>query len=173
MLATMRENVSINRVEWAEWPVVTHSLRTAIACVASLLVARLFRLPEAYWAPITTMVITQSSLGAALTVSWQRFVGTMLGAALGAAMASYFGPHALVFGMGVFILGLLRRATRSDLTAYRFGGVALAIVLLVPRTGPPWQIALHRFVEVSIGIGVALVLSVVWPEREAGDVPGA
>ena len=67
--ATMREHVAINRVEWAEWPVVMHSLRTAIAGVASLLVARLFRLPEAYWAPITTMVITQSSLGAALTVS--------------------------------------------------------------------------------------------------------
>ena len=169
----MREHVAINRVEWAEWPIVMHSLRTAIAVVASLLVARLFRLPEAYWAPITTMVITQSSLGAALTVSWQRFVGTMLGAVLGATMASYFGPHALVFGMSVFILGLLRRVTRSDLTAYRFGGVALAIVLLVPRTGPPWQIAFHRFVEVSIGIGVALMLSVVWPEREAGDVPGA
>src|SRR5881409_2020729 len=111
--ATMREHVAINRVEWAEWPIVMHSLRTAIAVVASLLVARLFRLPEAYWAPITTMVITQSSLGAALTVSWQRFVGTMLGAVLGATMACYFGPHALVFGMSVFILGLLRRVTRS------------------------------------------------------------
>jgi len=41
-------------------------------------------------------------------------------------------------------------------------------VLLVPRTGPAWQIAFHRFVEVSIGIGVALMFSVVWPEREGG-----
>ena len=55
------------------WPVVVHSMRTAGAAVASLLVARMFRLPEAYWAPLTTLVITQSSLGAALTVSWQRF----------------------------------------------------------------------------------------------------
>jgi len=143
-------------------------VRTAIACVASLLVARLFRLPEAYWAPITTMVITQSSLGAALAVSWHRFMGTLLGAVVGAVMATYFGPHALAFGIGVFILGLIRIVTHSDLTGYRFGGVALAIVLLVPRTGPAWQIALHRFIEVSIGIGVALILSVLWPEREAG-----
>src|SRR2546428_13773313 len=69
------------------WRVLVHSVRTAIACVASLLVARLFRLPEAYWAPITTMVITQSSLGAAFAVSWQRFVGTFLGAAVGAVVA--------------------------------------------------------------------------------------
>jgi uncharacterized membrane protein YgaE (UPF0421/DUF939 family) len=163
----MRENVSIDGVEWTAWPVLVHSLRTAVACVVSLLVARLFRLPEAYWAPITTMVITQSSLGAALTVSWHRFIGTFLGAAVGATVATYFGPHALVFGAGLLVIGMLRILTHSDLAGYRFGGVALAIVLLVPRTDPPWQIAFHRFVEVSIGIGVALMLSVLWPEREA------
>ena len=113
------------------------------------------------------MVITQSSLGAALSVSWQRFVGTFLGAVVGATLASYFGPHALAFGLSVFILGLLRIVTHLDLTAYRFGAVALAIVLLVPRTAPAWQTAFHRFVEVAIGIAVALVLSVLWPEREA------
>src|SRR5215467_5724515 len=118
------------------WPILVHSLRTAVACVVSLLVARLFRLPEAYWAPITTIVITQSSLGAALAVSWQRLVGTTVGAVIGATVASYFGPHPLAFGAGVFVLGLIRVVTRSDLTVYRFGGVALAIVLLVPRTGP-------------------------------------
>ena len=155
-------------VQGTAWPIFVHSLRTAIACVASLLVARVFRRPEAYWASITTMVITQSSLGAALAVSWHRFLGTALGALVGAAVATYFGPHALAFGIGVFILGLIRIVTHSDLTGYRFGGVALAIVLLVPRTGPAWQIAFHRFIEVSIGIGVALILSVLWPEREAG-----
>ncbi len=149
------------------WPVVVHSARTAVAVVVSVLAARLFRLPEAYWAAITTLVITQSSLGAALTVSWQRFVGTVLGAVVGAMVASHFGPHLLVFGTSVFILGLLCHVARADRSAYRFGGVTLAIVLLVPRTGPAWQIAFHRFAEVSVGIGVALLLTVVWPEREA------
>ena len=148
-------------------PVVAHSARTAAAAVVSLLVARLFKLPEAYWAPITTLVITQSSLGAALTVSWQRFIGTVLGAVVGAMMASYFGPSVLVFGAGVFLLGLLSAVARSDRSAYRFSGITLVIVLLVPRTGPPTQIAFHRCAEVFIGIGVALLLTVVWPETEA------
>ncbi len=143
-----------------------HSARTAVAAMTSLLVAQAFRLPEAYWAPITTLVITQSSLGAAFAVSWQRFVGTALGAVAGAIVASYFGPHVLVFGIGVLILGLLHAVTRSDRSAYRFGGVTLAIVLLVPRTNPPWQVAFHRFAEVSIGIVVALVLTMLWPETE-------
>jgi hypothetical protein len=43
-------------------------------------------------------------------------------------------------------------------------------VLLVPRTGPAWQIALHRFAEVSIGIGVALIFAWVWPEKEVTAV---
>jgi uncharacterized membrane protein YgaE (UPF0421/DUF939 family) len=157
-------------VGWAGWPVVANSARTAVAALASVLVARLFRLPETYWAAVTTLVIAQSSLGAALTVSWQRFVGTALGAVVGAIVASHFGPHVLVFGASVFILGLLCALARSDRSAYRFGGVTLAIVLLVPRTGSAWQIAFHRFSEVSIGIGVALILTVVWPEREATPV---
>jgi uncharacterized membrane protein YgaE (UPF0421/DUF939 family) len=155
-----------DRRAWAKWPVAAHAARTAVAALASLLVARLFRLPEAYWAPITTLVITQSSLGAALAVSWQRFVGTALGAVVGAIAATYFGAQALAFTASVFILGLLCALVRSDQSAYRFGGVTLNIVMMVPRTGPAWQTAFHRFAEVSIGIGVALILTVVRPERE-------
>jgi len=151
----------------AWWPVLTHSVRTAVTAVASLLVARLFRLPESYWAPITTLVITQSSLGAALAVSSQRFVGTLLGAVVGGVVASFLPPYVLVFGICVFILGLLCAVTRSGNSAYRFGGMTVAIVLLIPRQQPPWLIAFHRFAEVSIGIGVALIFAWVWPEREA------
>ena len=151
---------------WASWPLVVNSARTAAAAVVSLLVARLFRLPEAYWAPITTLVITQSSLGAALSVSCERFMGTVLGAAVGAIVGSSFGPNILIFGAGVFILGLLSAAANSNRNAFRFAGVTLAVVQLVPRVGPPWRIAFHRFAEVCIGLVVALILSVVWPEQE-------
>jgi uncharacterized membrane protein YccC len=147
-------------------PVLVHSSRTALAAVASILVARLFRLPETYWAAITTLVITQSSLGTALCISGERFMGTSLGAAVGVIVASYFGPRMLVFGISVFMLGILSAALRSDRNAYRLAGVTLAIVLLVPRGGPASRVALHRFFEVCIGIAVALTLTVVWPEKE-------
>jgi uncharacterized membrane protein YccC len=152
--------------QWTGWPVLLHSVRTAVAAVVSLLAARLFRLPQSYWAPITTLVITQSSLGAALDVSWQRFVGTVLGALLGGIVASYFPPHVLVFGVCVFLLGLICAVTHSKWSAYRFGGITLAIVLLIPRTSTAWQVAFRRFAEVSIGIAVALIFAWAWPERE-------
>src|SRR5260370_6076051 len=147
------------------WPIVVHSLRTAIGCVVSLLVARLFRLPEAYWAPVTTVVITQSSLGAALAVSWHRFLGTVLGALIGAAMATYVGPHAVAFGIGLFVLGLIRIVTHSDLAGSRFGGVALPPVLLVPRPGPARETAFHGMGARPVGTGAGAMFPPGGPAR--------
>jgi len=47
-------------------------------------------------------------------------------------------------------------------TAYRFAAITMSIVLLIAHAEPPWVVALDRFVEVSLGIGVALVLALVW-----------
>lgn len=158
--------IAVSKASKRHLTVLEHSVRTAVAAAASLLIARLFRLPEAYWAPITTLVITQSSLGAAFSVSWKRFVGTALGALVGGLVATYFHRNVLVFAITVLILGPLCALLRADRSAYRFGGVTLAIVVLIPRTDPPWQVAFHRFAEVSIGIGVALLFATVWPEGE-------
>src|SRR6267378_7897577 len=95
------------RLRWKAWPILVHSARTAVAAVVSVAAARLLRLPEAYWAPVTTLVIVQSSLGAALAVSRQRFAGTALGAAVAAVVATYFGSRLLIFGASVFVTGLL------------------------------------------------------------------
>lgn len=154
------------RIERTALEIAVHSARTAVAALISFVVARLFRLPEAYWAPITTLVITQSSFGAALSVSWERIIGTVLGAAVGVAIAIYFKSNIFIFAAGVFVLGILCALARADRSAYRFAGITLAIVILIPRTNPPWQVAWHRCAEVLIGIGVALLLAVVWPESE-------
>ena len=71
---------------------LAHSIRTGVAAAVSLAVAQLCRLHEAYWAPITTLIVMQSTLGVAWAMSKQRFIGTALGTALGALLASYFKP---------------------------------------------------------------------------------
>ena len=53
-------------------PVAANSARTAVAAVISYWVAGLFRLPEAYWATISTLVVMQSTLGAAWKISIER-----------------------------------------------------------------------------------------------------
>jgi len=145
---------------------VIRSARTAVAAMASLLIARLFKLPQAYWAAVTTMVVMQSTLGAALTISGQRFVGTALGAAMGALLATYFGSSITAFTAGVFVAGTICAALRLHRNAYRFAGITLAIVMLVSGARPAVVLAVHRFIEVSIGIAVGLILTALWPEPQ-------
>ena len=86
------------------WGAVLDSVRTALAAVAAMLLARLLKLPEYYWAPISTIVIIQSTIPPR-TLGWQRFVGTALGAMLGAALATFFHPSALVTVWGFLCAG--------------------------------------------------------------------
>jgi uncharacterized membrane protein YccC len=143
-----------------------HAARTTVAATVSLAIARLFRLPEAQWAAISTIVVTQSTLGAALTISGQRFAGTALGAAAAALLAPYLGLTMPAFAVGVFGLGLLCPLLRLDRAAYRFAGITLAIVLLVSQQEPAWVMAAHRFFEVSLGIVTGLGMTALWPEHE-------
>jgi len=140
--------------------------RTTITALVSLIIGRVLRLPEAYWAPLTAIVVMQSTLGAALTVSGQRFVGTVLGAAAGALITPYFGSNIYAYGVSIFVLGLICAVLGMGKSSYRFAGITLSIVMLVARTEPAWIVALHRFIEVSLGIAVGLAVTAVWPQRE-------
>lgn len=139
---------------------ILSSVRTAVAAVLSLFLARSLKMPEFYWAPISTIVILLSTVNPR-TLAWQRFVGTALGAYLGALIAMYFRPTWVVYGVGIFLCGILSSILRLG-SAYRFAAIALTIVLLITHDRPPWVVATHRFIEVSLGIAVALVIAVVW-----------
>jgi uncharacterized membrane protein YgaE (UPF0421/DUF939 family) len=141
--------------------VILDSLRTSIGAAIALWIARLLKMPEFYWAPISTIVILQSTIPHRV-LSWQRFVGTALGAVLGAAMATFFRPNPVVYALGILLCGLLSWLLRIG-GAYRFAGITLSIVLLIPHVNPPWIVGWHRFLEVSLGIAVALGTVIAWP----------
>src|ERR1700733_2778917 len=144
-----------------------NSARAAVAAIAAMLLARSLKLPEFYWAPISTIVILLSTVNP-LTLAWQRFVGTALGAAMGALIASFFQPNWVIYGAGIFVCGILSAVLRLD-GAYRFAGITLSIVLLTAHQAPPWRIAPPRFVEVSLGIAVALLTTLVWKVPRPGQ----
>jgi uncharacterized membrane protein YccC len=85
----------------------------------------------------------------------------------GALVATYFLEILFVFAGAVFVLGLLSAVFRMEKTAYRYASITLAIIVLIPRSSPAWTIAFHRFLEVSVGIVVALALVALWPEHQA------
>ena len=142
--------------------------RTAVAATVSLTAAQVLGLPEAYWAAITTLIVMQSTLGAALAASSERLIGTAIGAVIGAAVASVLPPNALAFGAAVFLGGLCCALLGVTRNAFRFASITIAIVLLVAHVASAWVVALHRFLEVSMGIIVALALTALWPEGGPG-----
>src|SRR5882757_2833662 len=139
------------------------AVRTTVAAVVSLLLARTLKLPEFYWAPISAIVIIQSTINPR-TLAWQRFAGTAMGAALGALIATFFPSNVAVYAAAIFLSGALCSILRLP-GAYRFAAITLSIILLIAHQRPAWIVASHRFVEVSLGIAVALAVAQLWPGR--------
>src|SRR6185369_17476800 len=99
-MATWTTRLGITRLS------LMNAARTSIATVASLMLAKLLKLNEFYWAPISTIVILLSTINP-LAGSWQRFVGTAVGATLGALMATLFPINGAVYLAGIFVCGIL------------------------------------------------------------------
>src|ERR1035438_3538363 len=101
-------------------------------------------------------------MGATVTASRDRFLGTLIGTVLGFSF-SLFGVlpwnYVLAVLAAVIVCGLLGLRSSS-----RLAGVTITIIMLVQTTGSHQTIALHRVIEVVLGIVVALaVTTLVFP----------
>ena len=103
-------------------------------------------------------------------MSWLLLAGTALGVCVGALLTTYLGPSVIVFALGVFGMGLLPVTLRLDRRANHFAAIAFVIVLLAGPANHAWYRALHRFIEFSVGIVVALLLNAFWPEQRTSPV---
>lgn len=147
-------------------PSIAHAIRTTIAATLSVLLARLVRMPEAYWAVIATIVVMQSPLNSTLPLAIQRIVASALGALFGAIESTYFAANLMAFAIAIFVLGLVSLVFQLERVGYSYAGITLAIIVLIPRAEAPWIAAVHRFAEVSLGILVALTVVAVWREEQ-------
>jgi uncharacterized membrane protein YccC len=141
------------------------AIKTAIAGVAAMYMTQLFHLPEGYWAAISALIVMQSNVGATLSASRTRLAGTAVGAVVGGAFVALWGANILGFGLAVTIAFFV--CTELHLAeSQRLATVTVAIIMLVSRTSAAWVIALHRFTEVTLGILIALVISLtLWPNH--------
>lgn len=138
--------------------------KTALAAGFCYWISLRFGLHEGYWSAISSIIVLQSNVGSTITASRDRLIGTAIGAVIG-FVASPWGPHPLAFALAilsaVLICGGLGLRNSS-----RLAGVTVSIVMLVQRNGSHWRIAADRFLEVALGIVVALAVSTfVLPRR--------
>jgi uncharacterized membrane protein YccC len=146
---------------------LAQAIKTGVAAVGSVYIAGLLNLPQGYWAAITAIVVMQSEVGATFTASRDRLVGTGVGAVTSALFVAYVGDSLLWFAVAVVITMLICQWAGLD-QSYRLAYVTVAIIMLIPYAGPPWRVSIHRFIEVALGIVIALgVTAIPLPRRQA------
>jgi uncharacterized membrane protein YgaE (UPF0421/DUF939 family) len=142
-----------------------HAAKTGLAAVLAFYLAHFIRLPESYWAAISAIIVMYSDVSSTISASGQRLVGTAIGVSIGGLFVALFGQNLWAFGVAV-TLTVLVCGLFGFADAARLAGVAVVIVMLTGHPGHPWTAPLHRFLEVSFGIVIAVLVSaLVWPTR--------
>lgn len=149
---------------WERQRLLIHAAKTALAAALCWWLALRFGLHDGYWGAISAIIVMQSNMGATVTASRDRLLGTLIGALLGFSF-SLFGVlpwnYILAVLAAVIVCGLL--GLRSSA---RLAGVTITIIMLVQKASSRWDLALDRVGEVVLGIVVALaVTTLVLPDR--------
>jgi uncharacterized membrane protein YgaE (UPF0421/DUF939 family) len=145
-------------------PILKRALKAAVAAALATIYYKLLNLPEGYWAVISAIIVMESSVQDSIRLSWFRFAGTAIGAVVGLVSVLVLG--ATPWSIGIAILTTTLVCTVLNLPeSYRLAGVTAAIVILASRTNPG-EFALQRFTDVSVGILIALLVSIlIFPEK--------
>jgi uncharacterized membrane protein YccC len=115
----------------------------------------------------TALIIVQGSVGGTLAAGLDRFIGTLAGAVLGAAVALtgefWHVPQVLLLLLAVAPVALLAAIRPS----FRIAPVTAAILLLTtPSNASPIISAMDRVVEIALGTIIGVIVSIfVLPSR--------
>ena len=143
------------------------AFKTGLAATLCLWLGHLFGLAHSYWAAITTIVVMGTDREVTFTSCRDRLIGTAIGAFLGWVTFYAWHGHYVLYGLAVALCVFLCSALAFD-KAGRLAGVALTIVVLVNLDTGPGHAAIARFLEVGLGIGVALAVTLlVFPPKRA------
>jgi uncharacterized membrane protein YgaE (UPF0421/DUF939 family) len=104
------------------------AVETGIAGSIALYLARLLQLPQGYWATMSAFVVLQSDAPSTLSVSWDRLIGTAIGAVTGAFFIRFGGTSPVWVGLAAVATILLCEVLGTE-TSYRIACVTVVIVM--------------------------------------------
>jgi hypothetical protein len=88
--------------------------------------------------------------------------GRFIGGVTGAVWATWFPSSLPVLALGMLVMGAICGLLRQTHSAYRFAGITLVIITMPSYSDPSWIVALHRFLEVCLGIVVGMGVLALW-----------
>lgn len=145
-------------------PILKRAFKASVAAVLATIYYQALNLPEGYWAVISAVIVMEASVQDSLRLSWFRFAGTAIGATIGLMGVLLLGATPWAIGIAILLTILLCHALNLK-ESYRLAGATAAIVILASRMNPA-EFALQRFIDVSVGILIALLVSMlIFPEQ--------
>jgi uncharacterized membrane protein YccC len=145
------------------------ALRVTVAALLAFLVAQVLHLHLPLWAVLTSLIVTQASLGRSVKVATDYLIGTFGGVAYGGALAILI-PHESEWALlAVLALAIAPLAFIASFRAnFNVLPITAIIVLLVPSMQhvSPAASALDRVLEVTAGGAVGFIVSyLLFPSR--------
>src|SRR5258708_18941268 len=150
------------------------AVRLAVAAVAAYAIARALHLMLPLWAVLTSLIVTQMSVGRSLKATRDYMLGTVGGAVYGGAIAMLI-PHSGEGGLlALLVLTVAPMAFIGAINpSLSAATVTAVIVLLVPAMNHanPLDSTIDRLFEVTVGALTGLVVSfLVLPSRAVSQI---
>ena len=133
--------------------------RAASSAGLAVATAQFLELQYPVYALLAAVIVMDLSPSKTLQLALQRLAGTVLGATVGAALSFVLPPGPLAIGFSILTAMLLSYVARLQAAA-KLTGYVCGIVVLA-HGADPWSYALYRVIETFLGIGMAVLVSLV------------
>lgn len=140
-----------------------HGLKTALACLIGFAITQSIHENINQWIIITILVVmcAQSSVGGVLQKSYMRFFGTVCGSLLSALTLFLFGADPAAIAITIMIAAILFSYLATGESKFSEAGTlgAATVVIILMGQNPTLLMAFERFLEISVGILIAALVS--------------
>ena len=154
-------------------PTLQLSIRAATSAGLAVAIAQLLRLQYPIYALIGAVIVSDLSPSQTRELGLRRLAGSVLGATVGAAFAQFLPSGSWTIGLSIFAAMLLSNLLYLQ-GAAKVSGYICGIVVL-DHGGHQWTYAFYRVMETVLGIGMAILVSLVpklIPSDESNDAGG-
>lgn len=136
------------------------SSKIGLAAVLSLLLAHLIGLSYPYWAAVSAIVVMGWDTTLTFASCRDRIIGTAIGAFLGWVTFYIWHGNYVVYGVSVAVCIFACSTLQFD-KAGRLAAATLSLIVLAQPDDTPGHIAIARFLEIVIGVVVALAVTLL------------
>lgn len=153
---------------------LTHSIKTALACLLGFIVASFMHFRVDQWIIITTLVVMcgQPNVGGMMQKSYMRFLGTITGTVIAIATLFLFSDNNTANITAVILSAILFSFIATSNKSYSEAGTlgAVTVTIILIGQNPTLSSGLERFLEISLGILIAALVSQFILPLHAGNL---